>query len=277
MAILTVASIVCLALFGYLAGGLLLAKVRLDAAGAAYAAAVGDQKGIAPTINSLKSSVHSGLATGTASQRAQARAAAARDLAFAQSAQTQIDFDDQSLAAAGSALQEDRWLTVLSRSSLDRAASRVFAERKVLGDARTIMADYVQMDTFAVALFDVDVDADGITAASKAKDVHGIEVAIGQLRSDIAKAKSLDRAPGLPPQVDRLMRLIQVIGDDFARVLSAALSHNNAAVAAARKVGSADIAKLRAFDFNSIVTGIEAFYGPMVDAYNTDVAMAGSS
>jgi hypothetical protein len=274
MAILTAASIVCLALFGYLAGGLLLAKVRLDAADGAYAAAAGDQKSIGPGINSLKSSDHSGLATGTASQRAQERAAAARDLAFAQSAQTQIDFDDQSLAAAGSALQEDRWLTVLSRSSLDRAARRVLAERKVLGDARTIMADYVQMENFAVSLFDVDIDFDGITAASKARDLHGIEVAIGQVRSDIAKAKSLDKAPGLPPQVDRLMRLIQVIGDDFARVFSAALAHNTAAVAAAEKVGSADIAKLRAFDFSTIVTDIEAFYTPMVDAYNADVARA---
>ena len=70
------------------------------------------------------------------------------------------------------------------------------------------------------------------------------------------------------------MNLIQVIGEDFSNLLNAALAHNASAFTSAEKSGRADIARLQAFDTRAIVTQVEAFYAPMIEAYNSDAAKA---
>ena len=275
VAILLLPTIAVLAVLGYVGGGLIYAKVRLDAADSALKTAVADQDGLAGTINALKGgSAPAAAATLSAAELQHDRDVIAKFVTDSESGKSQIEVDDQSLADAAAGLAEDRWLTPLSGAALDSSSRRIAVERKVLDDARTIITDYVQIGNFFQSFADVEVDFYAISASAQAHNLSAVQLEIAQARSDTAKARSLDRAPGLPPEVDKLMSLIQVIDGDFNNLLNAALAHNAPAVTAAEVAGRADIARLRAFDTGRIVAEVEAFYAPMIAAYNSDAAKA---
>lgn len=277
-AILLVGALAFLSVFGYLSGSLIYSKILLDNADGALGAAVQDQHSLAPAIRSLKTSFVGGdSGTLTAAQLQKNRDTVNEIVLQAGAAQMQIDSDDQSLRDAGAGLLQDQWLTVISRSSLDKEAGRLRLEYDVLADARTIMADYAQLARFTESLYDVLLDFNAIGAVSQARNLGAIEQDVTKLQADTATAISLDRSPGLPPAVDTLMRLIQAVGNDFSRLLSAGLSGSRSAISAAEAQGRSDIAKIKAFDYAAITTALTAFYSPLVDAYNADVARAAAA
>jgi hypothetical protein len=275
VAILLLASVAVLAVLGYLGAGLIYAKVRLDAADSALNTSVADQVGLAPLINAFKGgSAPAAAATLSAAELQHDRDVLAKFVTGSESGASQIEVDDQSLADAAAGLAEDRWLTPLSVAAFDNASRRIAVERNVLADARPIITDYVQIGGFFQSFADVEIDFYAISASSQAHNLNAVESEIAQVASDIAKARSFDKAPGLPPEVDTLMSLIQVIGEDFSNLLNAALAHNASAFTSAEKSGRADIARLQAFDTHKIVAKVEAFYAPMIEAYNSDAAKA---
>jgi hypothetical protein len=275
VAILLLAAIAVLAALGYVGGGLIYAKVRLDAADSALNTAVTDQNGLAGTINALKGGTGpAAAATLSAAELQHDRDVIAKFVTDSESGQAQIEVDDQALVDGAAGLADDRWLTPFSGAALDSASGRIARERKVLGDARTIITDYVQVGKFFRSFADVEIDFYAISASAQAHNLSAVQLEIAQVRSDTANARSLDKAPGLPAEVDELMSLIQVIDGDFNNLLNAALAHNAAAVTAAELAGRTDIAKLRAFDTGRIVAEVEAFYAPMIETYNSDAAKA---
>jgi hypothetical protein len=277
VAIVLVASIV-LAVFGYVGGGLVYTKVRLDGADSAYNSAVADQKAVAQLINSLKgSSTPAAPTTFSEAHLQQDWAVIVKFVTDSESARMQIDLDDQTLVDAAAGLDEDRWLTVLSRSTVDAASRRVALERKVLADARSIVSDFVLIGNFFHSFVDIEFDFVAISTSAKAGDLNAVASEIAKVRADTAKGISLDKSPGLPPEVDELMRLIQVIDGDFSNLLNAEISKNASAVGAAEKAGRADTAKLQVLDHSMVVQEMQAFYAPMIDTYNADVAKAGAA
>ena len=275
---LLVAAIAFLGVFGYLAGGLIVSKVLLDNADGAFAAAVQHQKDIAPMIESLKGPFVAGdSGTISAAQLQQNRDTVDKAVIAADDAVRQIAYDDQSLSDVDASLGQDRWLTALRSSSLDHSAGRLTLERRVLADAKTIVGDYAKVARFTESLYDVLIDFGGVAAAANARQLSAIEVNLAKLQADTAKAISLDQAPGLPADVDTLMREIQAVGDSLTAELRAALSGNRAAVSAARAAASSELARIQAFDYKGIGIALEAFYTPLVTAYNADVARAAAA
>jgi hypothetical protein len=266
-----------LAVFGYLGGGLIYAKLRLDDADGAYNTAVQDQDqdSIAQLINSFKgSSAPANAAAVSSAQFQHDRDVLAKWVTDSESARGQIAVDDQSLADATAGLGQDRWLIPMSVASFDRTSRRIAAERRVLADARPIVTYYVQVGSFFVSLIDIGLDFNSISASVRAGNLSAADYEITKVRADAAKAISFDKAPGLPPEADQVVRLMQVIDGDFSNVLNAGIARNASALNSAINVGRADIARLQAIDTTKLVTKIEAFYAPMIDAYHADVAKA---
>jgi hypothetical protein len=275
LAILLLASIAFLAVFGYVLAGFVYLKFRLDSANSAYNTAVEDQNGLAPLINSLKgNAAPAGASTLSASQLQHDRDVMAKWVNDSQAAESQVEADEQLLTDSAAGLSQDRWLAPFSGPTLDRASDRMAAEHNVLADARAIMSDYVQVGSFFQSLFDIEIDFNSIGVSARAQDLNAVNSEIARVRTDTAKAISLDKAPGLPAEVAETMRLIQVIDGDFSNVLNAAFSHNASALSAAEKAGDADIARLQAIDHTRVVSEIYAFYSPFIEAYNKDVAKA---
>src|SRR5690242_4751724 len=192
VAILLLASVAVLAVLGYLGGGLIYAKVRLDAADGALNTSVADQVGLAPLINALKGgSAPAAAATLSAAELQHDRDVLAKFVTESESGASQIEVDDQSLADAAAGLAEDRWLTPLSGAAFDNASRRIVVERNVLADARPIITDYVQIGGFFQSFADVELDFYAISASAQAHNLSAVELEIGQVRSDTAKARSL--------------------------------------------------------------------------------------
>jgi hypothetical protein len=150
-------------------------------------------------------------------------------------------------------------------------------ERKVLADARTIVGGYALVGEFAVSLWDVLLDFYAIDTAAQARDIDATQLAIAKLQMDTLTAISLDKAPGIPPEADMAMRQLQAVDRDFANLFRAALAQNRSAVEAAKAAGWADAAKLHAIDVSRVTTEIAAYYSPLVDAYEADVARAAAA
>ena len=278
VAIIAVVVIVIVAVLGYGVGGYAYAQGKLNSAGDSYNSVVAHQNSLNDTINSLSSQITgSDLTTASSSSITQQKAAIQGIVSKSQSAESQIATDDASLANAESSLQENSWLTVLRKPDLDKTQTRIDHLRKALADAKTITADYVQIGTFYESLYDVVTDLDDVAAKAQAKDLAGATAANQKLKSDTDKAISLDKAPGLPPAVDSLLQGIKSLANDFAALLAAAAAGDSTGANNAEKALESDLTKIEAIDYTKIGTDIEAFYKPLIDAYNSEIDKANST
>lgn len=183
---------------------------------------------------------------------------------------TQMKSDDAELASAKRQLRQDQWLTALSRRHLDRDATRIDHMRSALAIAMTLNADYVQDGKFFDANFDVVID--DVTGRNKAdaSDWAGAAAATEQLRTDLARAMQLDKAPGLPPEVDKLLQLVQSWATDYANLLNAVFNNDDSAYNSADAAQRADANKLADFDYRGIEDDFQGFYQPLIDEYQAE-------
>lgn len=183
---------------------------------------------------------------------------------------TQMKSDDAELASAKRQLRQDQWLTGLSRRHLDRDATRIDHMRSALAIAMTLNADYVQDGKFFDANFDVVID--DVTGRNKAdaSDWAGAAAATEQLRTDLARAMQLDKAPGLPPEVDKLLQLVQSWATDYANLLNAVFNNDDSAYNSADAAQRADANKLADFDYRGIEDDFQGFYQPLIDEYQAE-------
>jgi hypothetical protein len=273
---LLIVVLVIAAIGGYVVGGLAYANSRLNNAHSAYNKVVEHQNSLTDTVNSAQNKFASFDVSGnsTSASFQTFKTTVSGVVTKSQEAQPQIESDDASLASADAGLKNNSWLTLLSRSELDKYSAKIGHERKALSSARVLTADYVQLFNFYSAIADVFIDLDAIDQKAQAHDLAGAATASAKMQTDATKAISLDKAPGLPADMDGLVKDLQNIAGDFTKLINAAAQSNETAFNAAETALEADAKKVDAFDYNKADSEINAYYQPLIDAYNSEVDKA---
>jgi hypothetical protein len=272
--IILVVVLVVVAVIAYAGIGYAYAQGQESSARDSYNAVIGHANSYADTVNAM-SSLNSNAFSASSIQ--QAKTAYSDLVSKSQKVQGQIDSDKAKLSDADSGLKQNSWLTVISKSGLDRWSTKIGHLEKALDSAKTISAGYVQVGTFYETVVDVIADLDTMTTKAEAQDLAGAQTAIAQLKTDTAKAISEDKAPGLPAEADTFMKDMQQLANDFGTVISTAISGDKAAYDAAVAKGDADLTSLQAIDTNKIDSDVNAYYKPMIDTYNNEINAANNA
>lgn len=274
IAVILVAILVVVAVVAYAGIGYAYAQGRLNSAKDTYNSVIAHENTYADTVNAASSISSSAF---NASSIADAKAKYADLVSKSQAAQPQIASDDSKLADADASLKQNSWLTLVSKSSLDKMSTKIGHLRNALAAAKEISADYVQLGTFYETLADAIGDLDTFTTKAQASDFTGATAAIEKLKTDTAKAITQDKAPGLPPEADTFLKDLQTVANDFSAVINAAVSGDESAYNAAVTKGDADVSKLQADDTNAIDAKTQAFYKPLIDKYNSEIDAANNT
>jgi hypothetical protein len=277
IAIIAVVVIIVVGVLGYAVGGYVYSQGRLNSASKAYNAVVDHENSYTDTITSLSGKMTNVDVNATTAQLQQNKTLVTQFTTSSQHAAGQIDGDEASLAKADTDLRANSWLTAISKSEIDKADTRIGHVRKALADAKQITADYVQLGTFYQSFYDLLLDFDAISNAATAQDVNAIAAAVAKVKTDATKAISQDKAPGLPPEMDGFLQVVQTTANDFTTLLAAAAAHDQAGADAATAKVDADASKLDTFDFGKMGDAIAAFYKPMIDDYNSEVDKANNT
>jgi hypothetical protein len=266
--------VLLVAIIGYVAAGFAVAAGQMSSADKTLNTVITNENAITAQFNSTKA--NSALDTkSTAAELQTNKTALAQLVSQSQAAQPTITSDDASLASAQDGLKNNSWLTALSRSSLDQKSAKITHWRNALASAKTITTDYIQLGTFFQAYDDALIDFDNVNTAGNASDFTGTAAALGSLKTDVAKAISLAGAAGLPPDMKAFLTDLQTEGTDFTKLLNDAIAGvDNATLQADINTISADDTKLASHDVIAINNAINAFFGTLIDAYNSEVSKA---
>jgi len=262
---------------GYVVGGFVYANGKVNSATDAYNKVVDHENALTDLFNKLDaqfSSNNKNTATNSTDSIKQDKTLNLQLATQSQAAQPTVESDDQALANAASSLNENSWLTALSKSSLDKSANRISHARAALAVAKTILADSILYGTFYASVDDAALDLDALDTAFNAGDLNAIDSAITTLKSDVAKAIQEDSAPGVASQMDPLLKDLQKTANDFAALVAAARAGNSSGVNAAAAALEADSTKLDGYDFAAMGTSESAYYKALIDKYNTEVDAA---
>jgi hypothetical protein len=266
--------VLLVAIIGYVAAGFAVAAGQISAADKTLNTVITNENAITAQFNSTKAA--SALDTkATAAELQSNKTAVGQLVTQSQTAQPTITSDDASLASAQDSLKNNSWLTALSRSSLDQKSAKIAHWRNALASAKTITQDLVQLGTFVQSYDDALIDVDNLITKGNANDFTGMAAALGSLKTDVAKAISLAGAPGLPADMKTFLTDVQTEGTDTTKLLNDAIAGaDNATLQADINAVDADGTKVDAHDIIAINTAITAFYGTLIDAYNSEVSKA---
>jgi len=266
--------VLVLAAIGYAVAGFTFATSRIDSSTKALNTVITNENAITAQFNSTKDvAALDTKATGT--ELKSNKTAVAQVVTQSQAAQATITTDQASLVSAQDSLGDNSWLTTLSRSRLDNMSSKIGHWRNALVSAKTITTDLVQLGTFLQSYDDSLIDVDTLVTKGNANDFTGMASALGSLKTDVGKAISLADAPGLPPDMKAFLTDLQAEATDTSKLLNDALNGaSDSTLQADINQVDADGVKVDAHDIAKINTAILAFYTPLVDAYNAEVAKA---
>jgi hypothetical protein len=266
--------VLILAIIGYVGAGFAVAAGQISSADKTLNTVITNENAITAQFNSSKA--NSALDTkATAAELQTNKTALGQLVSQSQAAQPTITSDDASLASAQDNLKNNSWLTALSRSSLDQKSAKIAHWRNALGSAKTITTDLVQLGTFLESYDDALIDVDNLITKGNANDFTGMASALGSLKTDVAKAISLAGAPGVPPDMKAFLTDVQTEGTDTTKLLNDAIAGaDNATLQADISAVDAAGTKVDAHDIIAINTAITAFYGTLIDAYNSEVSKA---
>ena len=260
------------AIIGYAVTGYAYASSRITSAHQSLNTVIDHENAITKTFNDLatKLSAINLSSSTTSADLTTYRGLSDQLVTSSQAAVPTVASDDASLAAAVATLNEQQWLTVLSRSRLDQESTRLKHARKALADAKTIASDYVLLGQFYQAFFDGNIDLDTIGTKASASDLAGAIIATNTLKADAAKGLALAKAPGLPAEVMQYETELAALAADFEKLLKAITTGDTAAGNAALQAVEADATKVDAHDWAKIGAQIDAFYKPLIDDYNSE-------
>jgi len=264
---------VLIGIIGYAVAGFAFSSTRVSAANKSLNTVISHQNSLNTTFKDIDTKFN-GLSNSSSFDPKQARTLIDQFVANARSAGDQVDKDDTSLVSARASLNEQQWLTVLSRGSLDKESARIDHARKALTSAKTVAGDYVLDGQFLQAFMDAAVDLDTLGTQSANADLTGAKATLTTMRTHVDKALQLSTAPGLPTELHDLMVDFQSLVTDFGKLLDAAAAGDLNAITAAEQAVEKDANKISAYDFKKIGTEIDAFYKPLVDAFNAEMAKA---
>jgi hypothetical protein len=266
--------VLVLAAIGYAVAGFAFATTRIDSSTKALNTVVTNENAITAQFNATKDvAALDTKATGAEFQSN--KTAVALVVTQSQAAQATITTDQASLVSAQNSLGDSSWLTTFSRSRLDNMSGKIGHWRNALVSAKTITSDLVQLGTFLQSYDDSLIDLDTLVTKGNANDFTGMASALGSLKTDVGKAISLADAPGLPPDMKAFLVDLQTEATDTSKLLNDAINGaSDTTFQTDINQVDADGIKVDAHDIVKINIAILAFYTPLIDAYNAEVAKA---
>ena len=265
--------IIVIGIIGYAAVGLGSAARRISSADRTLNLVVSHQNSLNATFKEIDTRF-SALGTSASFDAQRARSVVDEFVASSQAAGRTVDEDDASLATAAASLSQQAWLTAVSRSNMTTESKRIAHARNALASARTVTADYVLDGQFMQAFLDSVMDLDVLGKASSGADVAGAKAALATMSTHVDKALQLSTAPGLPPELHDLMVDFQKLASDFGKLIAAAEANDAGAIATYEKNVIDDANRMSRYSFDQMSAGIAAFYKPLIDAYNAEMAAA---
>jgi hypothetical protein len=272
IAILLVVALLVVGGGGYAVGGFLYGNGKVNASIDAYNKVADHQNKLADHFNKLNSQFNkNNLASETSDSVKQEKALFQQLVTESQSFQPTVASDDKSMADSKASLQENAWLTVLSKSSIDTQVNKIDHVRAALAIAKTILADYIQYGTFYESADAAVIDVDTLASALDNDDIQGAVTANKTLQADVATAISLDKAPGVAPEWSGFLTDLQNVSRDFSNLVAAAEAGDAAGIDSASNAYDSDTHKLDAYDFTNMSNEEQGFYKNLIDSYNAEV------
>ena len=268
-------AIVVIGVVGYGAIGFVFAANRISTADKALNTVISHQNQLNTTFHDIDARFKT-LNSSTTFNPTQARAVIDEFVANSLAAGKTVNQDDASLEAAASKLGDQQWLTMISRGNLDKESTRIHHARNALSNARTVAADYVLDGQFLQAFMDAIADLDTLGTQSASGDLNGEKATITTMKTHVDKATQLSTGPGLPADLHALMLDFETLVTDLGKLVDAAQANDDAGVAANQQAVQTDGNKISAYNFDKLSTDIDAFYKPLVDGFNSEMAAATS-
>jgi hypothetical protein len=269
---IVVIAIVVIGIIGYAVTGLAYAQTRVGSADRTLSTVISHQNSLNTTFKGIDVSATGLNSTTFDPQRA--RTLLDEFVANANLAGTTIDKDDAALVSARASLGEQKWLTMVARGSLDHEAARIDHARKALSMAKTIAADYAQVGEFWQALIGAYSDGQTVGNQIATADLAGAKATLTSTKTHADKALQLSSGPGLPPEVHALMVDFEALVADVGRLLDAVAAADDTAIVSTENQLQADATKVAGYDFTKIEAETKAYYQPLVDSFNAEMARA---
>lgn len=259
----------------YAGAGIVYAGALTSSAERTLGTVVSHQNSLNTSFNQIDSEVSALNGSGTFNPK-QAVALVDKSVVNSQAATTTISGDDSSLASVQVQLAASRWLTLVGHSGIDREATRVGHARSALAAARTIAADQVLDGHFWHSLYTALSELDTLNGQAGGGDLASAKTTLGRVQSDVSEAVLQSTSPGLPPELHSLTVDLQTFVTDYGKQLDAQLAGDDATVAQDESAIGSDRAKLGSYDVDKIGSAIDAYYKPLIDTYNSEMAAATS-
>jgi hypothetical protein len=259
----------------YAGAGIVYAGALSSSAERTLNAVVSHQNSLNTSFNEIDSQVSALGGSGTFNPQ-QAVALVDRSVTSSQVAASTINQDDSSLASVQGQIDSSRWLTLVGHSSMDRESARVGHARNALAAARLIAADQVLDGHFWHALYTALGELDTLDNQAGAGDFTSAKSTLATMQTDVTQAVQQSTAPGLPSDLHSLMVDLQTFVSDFAKQLDAQIAGDDAAVAQYESSLGSDRNKLGTYNVDKIGNDIDAFYRPMIERFNSEIAAATS-
>ncbi len=270
---LVVIAILIIGIIGYAGAGLVYAGTRVATADRTLNSVVSHQNTLNATFGDIDTQL--GTLTGNPTFKPQdAVALVDKSVANSEVASKTITQDERSLSAASQGLDDNGWLTTVGRGSLEREATRIGHARKALAAARTIAADKAVEGHFWHALYSGLADLATLNGQSTAGDPAAARSTLTTMKTDIDQAAQQADAPPLPADLRDLIADLQAFVGDYGKQLDAQIAGDDASVAVYQANVQADLAKFATYDIDAIGKEIDAFYKPMIERFNSEIAAA---
>ncbi len=265
--------IVLAGIIGYAVTGLAYAQTKVGNANRTLSTVISHQNSLTATFTGLNAKFNT-LSSSSSPDPRQERALFDQFVANEKAAGTTDDQDDKSLVSARASLGEQQWLTVAARGNLDKEATKIDHARKALSIAKTAAAGYVQDGQFFQAYFDAAIDLEMLSSQVANADLSGATTTLTTMKTHVDKALQLSSAPGLPAELHALMVDFGTFVTDFGKLLAGVAAGDNSAITSAENAVQTDAAKLGTYNMDTILAKIGAYYKPMFDAVDSEMAKA---
>jgi hypothetical protein len=265
--------IVVIGIIGYAVTGLAYAQTRVGNADKTLNSVISHQNSLNTTVADLNSKFNS-LSSSATFDPQQARTLFQQFAAGETAAGVTDDQDDASLASSRATLSQQEWLTIAARGSLDKEAAKIDHARKALSIAKTAAAGYAQVGQFFQTYYGVQVDFELVSTQVASADLAGASTTLTTMKTDVDKGLQLSSAPGLPSELHTLMVDVATLVTDFGKLLTAAAANDDTAITNAENSVQADANKLGTYNVDKIMAEIAAYYKPMFDTINSEMAKA---
>ncbi len=270
---LVVLGILIIGIIGYAGTGIVYSGVLIASSERTLDTVVSHQNSLNTSFSAISTQV-SALGTSSTFNAQDAITLVDKSVSNSELAAKTINQDDSSLSSVESQLAGSRWLTAIARSSLDRESARIRHARNALAAARTLAADEVLDGHFWRSLYTALGDLDTLNKQSEAGDLTLARASLTAMQTDADQAAQQATAPGLPADLRDLLVDLQTFVTDYGKQLDAQLAGDHASVAAYQSNLVADLTKIGAYDIDKIGTEIDAFYKPLIDQFNSEMAAA---